>query len=433
MDENYTDLVDLPETHDFYGDLDYDAILSFDKGFRTKETLDTTAKYVAKENGLDEQKVREELERANEREKEQKNREEALERAKEQEKLKENAKEPNLEQTLQNEDLTLENHTRGLEYENPTLGLHNDLLNPHEPSLEQEQALKSLESSLEVENVNVQNVLNTNLAYKETQTKINKLLEIKTDSYFPQQKLELSQTSIKGIECHDKLSEVLNANLSLKETQAEIELLESQKKEEKEKSQEDSISKEESQTNTQDLQLQNIDSKEDSIDEKLQALKDKLQDDKDKLQEAVGKFSAQDIDDLLQSLYNLDKALAQMMKDQQEIAEHNRAQRESELKELAEKSKIEFLLKLTDEMTDKYVQVQDNVALMQEEKSLYESLNKEMDKGVDKEAIQKKLQSIEKTHPNFRENYQKTFKKAQDYVKGITKEQTKEKPQGMHR
>ena len=95
-----------------------------------------------------------------------------------------------------------------------------------------------------------------------------------------------------------------------------------------------------------------------------------LKEDKERLQEVINKFSPQDIADLLDSLYQFDKALSCLIEDGQKIAEEQNKIRQQELINLANKDKMEFVLKGINEMTDKYVKVERNNANIREEREL---------------------------------------------------------------
>ena len=55
----------------YYDDINYEAILNADYGYRTGETIAQSAKDIAKEHQLDEIQVKKELDRINKKQKEQ--------------------------------------------------------------------------------------------------------------------------------------------------------------------------------------------------------------------------------------------------------------------------------------------------------------------------------------------------------------------------
>ena len=58
---------------EYYDDINYEAILNADYGYRTEETIAQNAKDIAKEHHLDEVEVKEELDKINQKHKEQEN------------------------------------------------------------------------------------------------------------------------------------------------------------------------------------------------------------------------------------------------------------------------------------------------------------------------------------------------------------------------
>lgn len=73
-----------------YKDLDYEAILNMDYGYRTEATIAQNAKDIAREHNLDELSVKEELDRINQfQQKDKETREEEIVEQKEQEKNQE--------------------------------------------------------------------------------------------------------------------------------------------------------------------------------------------------------------------------------------------------------------------------------------------------------------------------------------------------------
>ena len=372
----------------FYGNLDYGEILQYDRGFRTQETLKSTARDIAKQYNLDESKVIEALQEADKRTKEREQRESFTQQ-----------NQKNFEYS------ELENTQREEQEYTPELDLENDIESPM------------------IENSLLQEALNANLSMKNTQEQIEEMLRIKQDSYTQKQKLEFGESSIRKVKSHECVNEALNINLSIKDTEAEInELL--KKKSQQENHQDSQTEQKEQSFKDTELKMEDLNVNDDFIESRLEALQEKLKEDKERLQEVINKFSPQDIADLLDSLYQFDKALSYLIEDGQKIAEEQNKIRQQELINLANKDKMEFVLKGINEMTDKYVKVERNNANIREERELYMELNRIIDSKESKEVILAKMDFIEKNHPNFKNDYKKTFQRAQEYLKEKTQEKT---------
>lgn len=133
----------------YYDDINYEAILNADYGYRTGETIAQSAKDIAKEHQLDEIQVKKELDRINQKQKEQENSLESYLHS------LENALENTPEKSLGNAN-HLENQ--------PTNQAENQIDN-----LRNLDNLKSIGESLNIENPKIEESLQVAMALRETQ------------------------------------------------------------------------------------------------------------------------------------------------------------------------------------------------------------------------------------------------------------------------
>lgn len=131
----------------YYDDINYEAILNADYGYRTEETIAQSAKDIAKEHQLDEIQVKKELDRINQKQKEQENSLESHLHS------LENALENTPEKSLGNAN-HLENQ--------PTNQAENQIDN-----LRNLDNLKSIGESLNIENPKIEESLQVAMALKE--------------------------------------------------------------------------------------------------------------------------------------------------------------------------------------------------------------------------------------------------------------------------
>lgn len=122
-----------------------------------------------------------------------------------------------------------------------------------------------------------------------------------------------------------------------------------------------------------------------------------------------------DIAELLQQLYKMDKALAELIGTHQDLklAESERKMREFE--ELLQRDKIQALTQIVSDISDKYIQLQGEKANILDSKKEYEALNQLMDKNEKPEIIKDKMEKINQKFPNFSKDYPITTKRAQEY------------------
>lgn len=122
-----------------------------------------------------------------------------------------------------------------------------------------------------------------------------------------------------------------------------------------------------------------------------------------------------DIAELLQQLYKMDKALAELIGTHQDLklAESERKMREFE--GLLQRDKIQALTQIVSDISDKYIQSQGEKANILDSKKEYEALNQLMDKNEKPEIIKDKMEKINQKFPNFSKDYPITTKRAQEY------------------
>lgn len=122
-----------------------------------------------------------------------------------------------------------------------------------------------------------------------------------------------------------------------------------------------------------------------------------------------------DIAELLQQLYKMDKALAELIGTHQDLklAESERKMREFE--ELLQRDKIQALTQIVSDISDKYIQLQGEKANILDSKKEYEALNQLMDKNEKPEIIKDKMEKINQKFPNFSKDYPITTKRAQEH------------------
>lgn len=255
----------------YYEDLDYEAILNADYGYRTEETIAQNAKDIAREHHLDEANVKEELDRINQSQKEQESKEEKLAKQKEQERNQE------MEQAKEKESI--------------------------------------IESSLEVKNENIQESLSVSLAIQELQEDIQQLekeaqgREInKGNSPSPKEKIEIAQNTITEFNHNSPLvKEAVETELSRKAFQEEINelLIEKERRSNQEinsQSQENTAKPlnavEEArgsnlQEKTEENKFANLSDEE--LQEKIKELEAKREQEEEHLKEIITQFEPKDI------------------------------------------------------------------------------------------------------------------------------------------
>lgn len=141
-----------------------------------------------------------------------------------------------------------------------------------------------------------------------------------------------------------------------------------------------------------------------------------------------------DIAELLQQLYKMDKALAELIGTHQDLklAESERKMREFE--ELLQRDKIQALTQIVSDISDKYIQLQGEKANILDSKKEYEALNQLIDKNEKPEIIKDKMEKINQKFPNFSKDYPTTTKRANEYAKGnAPQQQTQQQNQSQGR
>lgn len=337
----------------YYDDINYEAILNADYGYRTEETIAQSAKDIAKEHQLDEIQVKEELDRINQKQKEQENSLESHLHS------LENALENTPEKSLWNAN-HLENQ--------PTNQAENQIDN-----LRNLDNLKSIGESLNIENPKIEESLQVAMALRETQKNLQEAKEeVKNrgieNNLSPKDKLDIADNTIKEFNSNRPLvKEAIETDLNIKAYSQDIDELLLEKERRK-------------QSPNQEIPNQ-----------------------------------PKDIAELLQQLYKMDKALAELIGMHQDLklAESERKMREFE--ELLQRDKIQALTQIVSDISDKYIQLQGEKANILDSKKEYEALNQLMDKNEKPEIIKDKMEKINQKFPNFSKDYPITTKRAQEY------------------
>ena len=337
----------------YYDDINYEAILNADYGYRTEETIAQSAKDIAKEHQLDEIQVKEELDRINQKQKEQENSLESHLHS------LENALENTPEKSLGNAN-HLENQ--------PTNQAENQIDN-----LRNLDNLKSIGESLNIENPKIEESLQVAMALRETQKNLQEAKEeVKNrgieNNLSPKDKLDIADNTIKEFNSNRPLvKEAIETDLNIKAYSQDIDELLLEKERRK-------------QSPNQEIPNQ-----------------------------------PKDISELLQQLYKMDKALAELIGTHQDLklAESERKMREFE--ELLQRDKIQALTQIVSDISDKYIQLQGEKANILDSKKEYEALNQLMDKNEKPEIIKDKMEKINQKFPNFSKDYPITTKRAQEY------------------
>ncbi len=301
-----------------YKDLDYEAILNMDYGYRTEATIAQNAKDIAREHNLDELSVKEELDRINQfQQKDKETREEEIVEQKEQEK----------NQEVGQVDKKIEESTQSIQ--KPLI-------------IEQlEKEIQQWEKTQEIE---------TN----------------KNHSPSPKEKIEIAQNTITELNNNSPLvKEAIETELSKQTFQEEINELLIEKEyrnnqainpqnQENTTNPLDKINSQE--TRTEENKFTNLSDEE--LEEKIKELEAKRGQEEEHLKEIVMQFTPKDIAELLQQLYKLDKSLSQIIETEQtkQLAESENKMRE--FQKLLEKDKLEALTKIVGDISDKYIQLQ---------------------------------------------------------------------------
>ena len=374
-----------------YKDLDYEAILNMDYGYRTEATIAQNAKDIAREHNLDELSVKEELDRINQfQQKDKETREEEIVEQKEQEK----------NQEVGQVDKKIEESTQSIQ--KPLI-------------IEQlEKEIQQWEKTQEIE---------TN----------------KNHSPSPKEKIEIAQNTITELNNNSPLvKEAIETELSKQTFQEEINELLIEKEyrnnqainpqnQENTTNPLDKINSQE--TRTEENKFTNLSDEE--LEEKIKELEAKRGQEEEHLKEIVMQFTPKDIAELLQQLYKLDKSLSQIIETEQtkQLAESENKMRE--FQKLLEKDKLEALTKIVGDISDKYIQLQSEKEQILESKKEYEALNQLMENKEKPEIIQERIQRIHKELPNFKKDYPNTIKKATEYPKEYEKSQSKPQEKGI--
>lgn len=374
-----------------YKDLDYEAILNMDYGYRTEATIAQNAKDIAREHNLDELSVKEELDRINQfQQKDKETREEEIVEQKEQEK----------NQEVGQVDKKIEESTQSIQ--KPLI-------------IEQlEKEIQQWEKTQEIE---------TN----------------KNHSPSPKEKIEIAQNTITELNNNSPLvKEAIETELSKQTFQEEINELLIEKEyrnnqainpqnQENTTNPLDKINSQE--TRTEENKFTNLSDEE--LEEKIKELEAKRGQEEEHLKEIVMQFTPKDIAELLQQLYKLDKSLSQIIETEQtkQLAESENKMRE--FQKLLEKDKLEALTKIVGDISDKYIQLQSEKEQILESKKSMKLLTKLMENKEKPEIIQERIQRIHKELPNFKKDYPNTIKKATEYPKEYEKSQSKPQEKGI--
>ncbi len=375
-----------------YKDLDYEAILNMDYGYRTEATIAQNAKDIAREHNLDELSVKEELDRINQfQQKDKETREEEIVEQKEQEK----------NQEVGQVDKKIEESTQ---------------------SIQKPLIIEQLEKEIQQWE-------------KETQ----EIKSNKNHSPSPKEKIEIAQNTITELKNNSPLvKEAIETELSKQTFQEEINelLIEKERRnnqtinpqnQENTTNPLDKINSQE--TRTEENKFANLSDEE--LEEKIKELEAKRGQEEEHLKEIVMQFTPKDIAELLQQLYKLDKSLSQIIETEQtkQLAESENKMRE--FQKLLEKDKLEALTKIVGDISDKYIQLQSEKEQILESKKEYEALNQLMENKEKPEIIQERIQRIHKELPNFKKDYPNTIKKATEYPKEYEKSQSKPQEKGI--
>lgn len=337
----------------YYDDINYEVILNADYGYRTEETIAQSAKDIAKEHQLDEIQVKKELDGINQKQKEQEN---SLE-----------SHLHSLENALENTPEKSLGNTNHLENQ-PTNKAENQIDN-----LRNLDNLKSIGESLNIENLKIEESLQVAMALRETQKNLQEAKEeVKNrgieNNLSPKDKLDIADNTIKEFNSNRPLvKEAIETDLNIKAYSQDIDELLLEKERRK-------------QSPNQEIPNQ-----------------------------------PKDIAELLQQLYKMDKALAELIGTHQDLklAESERKMREFE--ELLQRDKIQALTQIVSDISDKYIQLQGEKANILDSKKEYEALNQLMDKNEKPEIIKDKMEKINQKFPNFSKDYPITTKRAQEY------------------
>ena len=173
---------------------------------------------------------------------------------------------------------------------------------------------------------------------------------------------------------------------------------------------------------------------DEQLEEKIEKLKEQRESEQEHLKELITDFEPKDIAELLQQLYKMDKALAELIGTHQDLklAESERKIREFEA--LLQKDKMQALTQIVSDISDKYIKLQDEKEKMLESKKEYENLNALMAKNEKPEIIKDKMEKINQKFPNFSKDYPTTTKRANEYAKGnAPQQQTQQQNQSQGR
>ena len=412
----------------YYDDINYEAILNADYGYRTEETIAQNAKDIAKEHNLNEQEVKEELDKIN-------GKKEAQEKS-----LESHLQENSLENTPKN---SLENAP-----EQSLQSLKNENTLESEKTLEKE---KTIDNSLSIENPKVEEFLQTAMALKEVQKNIKEAEEERKkrgleNNLSPKEKLDIANNTLREFENNRPLvKEAIESDLTIKACNEEInELLMEQARRKQAQSQTQTQTAQ-TQSNAIPAQTATKDSNskeegkfanlsDEQLEEKIKKLKEQREDEQEHLKQLITDSEPKDIAELLQQLYKMDKALAELIGTHQDLklAESERKMREFEA--LLQKDKIQALTQIVSDISDKYIQLQGEKANILDSKKEYEALNQLMDKNEKPEIIKDKMEKINQKFPNFSKDYPIATKRANEYAKGnAPQQQTQQQNQSQGR
>ena len=415
----------------YYDDINYEAILNADYGYRTEETIAQNAKDIAKEHNLNEQEVKEELDKIN-------GKKEAQEKS-----LESHLQENSLENTPKN---SLENAP-----EQSLQSLKNENTLKSEKTLEKE---KTIDNSLSIENPKVEEFLQTAMALKEVQKNIKEAEEERKkrgleNNLSPKEKLDIANNTLREFESNRPLvKEAIESDLTIKAYDEEINelLIEQARRKQAEPQIQEQTQEAQAQSNaipnitaTKDSNNANEENKfanltDEQLEEKIEKLKEQRESEQEHLKELITDFEPKDIAELLQQLYKMDKALAELIGTHQDLklAESERKIREFEA--LLQKDKMQALTQIVSDISDKYIKLQDEKEKMLESKKEYENLNALMAKNEKPEIIKDKMEKINQKFPNFSKDYPTTTKRANEYAKGnAPQQQTQQQNQSQGR
>lgn len=264
----------------------------------------------------------------------------------------------------------------------------------------------------------------------------------------PKEKLEIAENTIKEFNSNRPLvKEAIKTDLTIKAYNEDINEFLLEKERRKQQSQEIPTTTIATDTNTATKDSSNSKDSSDSkdtqkdaqkeenrfasltdeeLEEKINELKEQRENEQDHLKQLITEFEPKDIAELLQQLYKMDTALAELISTNQDLklAESERKMRA--LEELLQRDKIQALTQIISDISDKYIQLQGERANILESKKEYEALNQLMEKNEKPEIIKDKMEKINQKFPHFTKDYPNTTKRAQEYIKQEHKEPQKQ-------